>query len=256
MKKIADNFHKLNKVQKIEFVFALLFSLLIVVGLPVYAWFNYTNNLETMTKVKEPDNLDIRAGNFDQIVNFELSNIDIEDMAKNRTSQCYVFSVSAGDYKINYNLQLAHTTNIPFKYTLWKATQVQSDGEGIVQYHPLDDDTDITYYRKDSKIELEALNADNGNVDNYGRTLAQASGTYYNETYSGDDKPEIYAVPMYLKTKNPITPENKGSDEHDYFILELEWDGKESATNFTKWNKAENNKETDIIYISASRSIG
>lgn len=255
MKKIIDKLHALNTIQKIEFVIALLLSLITVIGFPVYAWFSHTNNIETMTKIKEPDNLDIRAGNFDQIVNFDLSDIDIEDMAKNSKSKYYIFSVSAGDYKIKYDIQLAHTTNIPFKYTLWKATQVQSsDGENIVQYHPLNDDTDITYYKKGNEIELEALNADNDSKSNFGRTLAETNGTYYDITYSTGDQPEIYAVPIYLQTKSPIDPQNKGSDQHDYFILELQWDEELAATSFSKWNKAENNKETDIIYITVSRS--
>ncbi|MGN0593733.1 MAG: hypothetical protein ACI4I6_01125 [Hominimerdicola sp.] len=257
MKKLSKKFHKLNNTQKIEFVIASLLTLTLFIGFPVYAWFSHSNDLETMTKIKEPDNLDIRAGNFDQIVNFDLSDIDIEEMAKNGTSKCYVFSVSAGDYKINYDLQLAHTTNIPFKYTLWEATQVSADGTDIVQYHPLDDETDVTYYRKENKIELEALNADDENADLFGRTLAQSSGDYYDTTYDENDKPEIYAVPMYLKTTTPITPQNKeSSDQHDYFILELEWDEAQAETGFTKWNKAENNKETDIIYITAVRSTG
>ncbi|MDD6489610.1 MAG: hypothetical protein PUG48_07345 [Clostridia bacterium] len=254
MKKIIDKFHKLNTIQKIEFVLALLFSVMLVIGFSVYAWFSHTNNIETMTKIKEPDNLDIRAGNFDQIVNFDLSDIDIEEMAKTSKSQYYVFSVSAGDYKIKYDIQLAHTTNIPFKYTLWKATQVESDGTDVVQYHPLDDDTTITYYKKGEEIVLEDLNADNDSDSYFGRTLAETSETYYNKTYNHNDEPEIYSVPVYSKTQSPIDPQNKGSDQHDYFILELKWDNELAATSFSKWNKAENNKETDIIYITVSRS--
>ena len=60
---------------------------------------------------------------------------------------------------------------------------------------------------------------------------------------------------MYLKTAEPITPTEKG--DHDYFILQLDWDGAAvTEGNFAQWNKAENNKETDIIYISASRTTG
>ena len=114
----------------------------------------------------------------------------------------------------------------------------------------------MTYYKKDaSPLELTPLNADEGNTSHYGRVIAQSNGTYYDKTYLDGDQPEIYAVPMYLKTATPVTPTEKG--DHDYFILQLDWDitaATESA--FAQWNKAENNKETDIIYISASRSTG
>lgn len=256
MKRILKRFIELSNTQKIEFILASLCSLLLIIGVPVFAWFYYANNLETMTQIKEPDNLDIRAGNFDPIINLELSNIDIEAMKKNETSQYYVFSVSAGDYKINYNIQLAHTTNIPFKYTIWRATKVSGSGENIVAYHPLDNADEVTYYQKDnSPLVLTPLNADAGNASHYGRVIAQSSGDYYVKTYSGVDLPEIYAVPMYLKTAEPITPTEKG--DHDYFILQLDWDDAAATEGaFAQWNKVENNKETDIIYISASRSTG
>ena len=256
MKRILKRFNELSNTQKIEFILASLCSIMLIIGVPVFAWFYYANNLETMTQIKEPDNLDIRAGNFDPIINLELSNIDIEDMQKNGTSQYYVFSVSAGDYKINYNIQLAYTTNIPFKYTIWRATKVSGSGENIVAYHPLNNVDEVTYYKKDaSPLELIPLNADEDNTSHYGRVIAQSNGTYYDKTYLDGDQPEIYAVPMYLKTATPVTPTEKG--DHDYFILQLDWDitaATESA--FAQWNKAENNKETDIIYISASRSTG
>lgn len=256
MRRILKSFNKLSNTQKIEFVLASLLSLLLAIGVPVFAWLFFANNLETMTKIKEPDNLDIRAGNFDPIINLELSNIDIEAMQKSNTSQYYVFSVSAGDYKIDYNIQLAHTTNIPFKYTIWRATKVSGSGENVVAYHPLDNPNEVTYYQKDANpLELTPLNADEGNASHYGRVIAQSSGDYYVKTYSGVDLPEIYAVPMYLKTAEPITPTEKG--DHDYFILQLDWDGAAvTEGNFAQWNKAENNKETDIIYISASRTTG
>ena len=256
MKKLLKGFGKLSTGQKVEFVLALLITLMLTIGIPVFAWFIYSNRLETMTKIKEPDNLDIRAGNFDQIINFELRNIDIEDIKENQTSQCYVFSVSAGDYKIPYILQLAYTRNIPFKYSLWKAEQVESGRVGIVQYHPLSDPDDITYYEKKTELELVPQNTDSESKAYFGRELALSEGTYYDKTYVEGDTPEIYAIPIYMQTA-AITPDNNESNQHDYFILELSWDEEAAAaTGFTKWNKAENNKETDIIYISASRTTG
>lgn len=259
MNKIFQRFNKLNNVQKVEFVLASLFTLALMVGIPVFAWFSSVNKMETMTKVKEPENLDIRAGHYHSIINFELSDINIEEIGKNGTAEYRVFSVSAGDYKIPYILQLAHTTNIPFKYSIYHATEAATAGENTVTYKPLYKDPDdpttdgITYYYKiGEEVPLEPLNADSASKTYYGREIAKKGDAYYNRTYDNGDNAEIYAVPKYLQS-GMITPSDKGEDTHDYFVLKIEWDSEAAATNFTKWNKAENNKETDMIYITASR---
>ena len=51
-----------------------------------------------MTKIKAPANLDIKAGNQDQIINFDLSGVDIEEIQKTG-AKGYVFSIDSGDYK-------------------------------------------------------------------------------------------------------------------------------------------------------------
>ncbi len=253
--------NKLNKTQKIEAAIAAFLTIVALATAGVLAWFSISSSMETMTKVKEPDNLDIRAGNFNQILNFELSGINIEEMDEENRAEYRVFSVNAGDYKIAYKIQLAHTTNIPFKYSLYHATRrddvTEQDSENsYVEYHPIADPEDITYYEIGDLIELEKLNPDEGNVDNYGRVLGKSSGTIYSKTYDDPiDDPEIYAIPIYKQTKYPIDPTSKESeDKHDYFILKIEWDKEAANKGLVKWNKAENNKETDVIYITASRS--
>lgn len=258
MIKFLEQFDNFKTVQKVECVLAAIFTLASMVCIPVYAWFAFNNSMETMTKVKEPDDLDIRAGNFDQIINFDLRNVSIESLQEEGTAAYYVFSVSAGDYKIPYNIQLAHTTNIPFKYSLYHATRHETNGAGFVEYHPRSNADEKTYYEIGDPITLEELNADDNNEEHYGRKIAKKSDIYYSKTYSSNDTtsstPEIYAIPLYLRTQNAITPSNKGANEHDYFILKLEWDSPNSSTQFDTWNKAEDNKETDIIYITAVRS--
>ena len=261
MNKILQTFKKLNTVQKTEAVLASLLTLAFMAGMPVFAWFSTAKNMETMTKVKEPENLDIRAGRYHSIINFELSDINIEEMGENGTAEYRVFSVSAGDYKIPYILQLAHTTNIPFKYTIYKATETESSGADTVPYKPIYKDPDdpttdgITYYYQiGEEVPLMPLNANTAEKSYYGREIARMGDAYYNQTYDSEngDTPEIYAVPVYLQS-NTITPADKGENAHDFFVLKIEWDSEAAATNFTKWNKAENNKETDMIYITASR---
>ena len=124
MEAIKEKFLKLHKFKKIQFVVASILTLFLVVGGSVYAWFALSGNLETLTKVKEPENMDIRAGGGigtaspDPVVNFDLSDIDIESIAKG-TPELRVFTVSTGDYRMKYKLQLAYTTNIPFTYKIY-----------------------------------------------------------------------------------------------------------------------------------------
>lgn len=259
-KGLKQKYYELSLAKKIQLVFASLISLALVVGLPVFAWFVLGEKLEAFTKIKEPDNLDIRAGHYDDVKYFNLSDIDIEEIASG-TPHRVVFSVSAGDYKIPYQIQLAYTTNIPFVYKIYRATEYKySDApeQPYVTYisMPLKDqgetEADYTfYYTKGDEVTLTAKNADLASPDAYGRQLALDNGTYYTSTYDTGDTPEIYAVPIYEQS-GEIKYDPKS--DHDYFILEISWNNTARQTgNFSEWNVAENKKETDMIYLTASR---
>ena len=245
------------KIQIIEAAVASILTVAIIAMASTFAWFKLTDNYETMTKVKEPTNLDIRAGNRHQIINFDLNGIDIEAMAEENGKPEYrVFCVSAGDYKIAYRLQLAYTTNIPFKYTLYSAEWIedateQNSDNSYVEYHPLDNKNAISYYELKEQITLTPLNFDDGSLA--GRKIGKYGDTWYDKTYDVEgDAPEIYAVPVYLQT-DPINPAEKGENKHDFYVLKIEWDADSANRGFTNWNKAQNNKETDIICITATR---
>lgn len=93
----------------------------------------------------------------------------------------------------------------------------------------------------------------------YRGIMARHSFCVNDTTYNDEnDDPQIYAVPMYLKTATPINPSGDKSavDNRVYYVLELSWNETDKGENFTQWNKAENNKETDNIFITASRSTG
>ena len=263
MKRIKEFLDKLSTAQKIEAAIASVVTLAVLIAVPVYAWFSSVTKLETLTRVKELDSLDIRAGDVDPIENFELSNIDLEKIKSSHEPACYVFCVVTGSLKTLYDIQIAHTTNIPFKYTLYRAEEVSPPDTGDVGYKPLDESKTIYYKRVNidgkltgplTALALEDLNADTDNNNYYGRTLAKTGDYYYGQTYETGvnlDQPEIYAIPIYsqvqrLKTLNP---------EHDFYILEIGWAGTDNdTTDFSNWNAAINNKETDIIYITASRT--
>ena len=270
LKKLKEGFSELSTGNKVQAISAAFLTLALIIGLPVYAWFALGGKIEAFTKIKEPDNLDIRAGHYDAVQYFSLNDIDIEKIATG-TPHRVVFSVSAGDYKIPYQIQLAHTTNIPFKYKIYRATEytssdvpanpdvtyisetLRNQGKTAAEY--------TFYYKKKTKevageqvvdeIELVVKNRDSASKTNYGRWLALGSGSYYTDTYDGGDKPEIYAVPVYEQSGR-ITYDS--TSLHDYFILEISVDDDVAeGGNFSDWNVAENKKETDMIYLTASR---
>lgn len=259
--KLLKKIKNLKGRQKTEFIIAASLTAILFVSFPVYAWFSYSRNLETLTKIKEPGGIIIRAGKSDAsakeadpIVNFEMKEIDIEDIAEGKSAQ-YVFSVKTGEYNSKYHLLLAHTTNIPFTYSIYNASNATDpENEDCIAYHPKDDTSKITYYKKGSEIILESLNCDNGQ---YGRNIALKTGDYYNYTYESNDTPEIYAVPVYLKSVESQKHSEAAADSYDYYILEIKWDnGTTGNEAFEKWNIAVNNKETDIIYITAFNDLG
>jgi len=247
MKKVREIFGRLSTRQKLEAVVALSATLFLLIAVPVYAWFSYSDKIETMTKVKEPEKLNLCAGDGDSIENFELSNIDLEDIQKSGKPKCYVFGVVTGNSKTFYDIQLAHTTNIPFTYTLYRAEETNSSDTDAVVYESLDGKKTKYYERTGSKLELNDLNADE---EQYGRTLAETDDKYYSLAYDDGDKPEIYAVPMYSQVKGLETLDSS----HDFYILEIGWDSESATKGLTDWNSAKNKKETDIIYITASRT--
>ncbi len=274
LKELKARFRKLSTANKVQLIAASALTSLLVVGFPAAAWFAQSGKLEAFTKIKEPANLDIRAGHFDNIQYFDLSNIDIENMIETGTPHRVVFSVSAGDYKIPYKLQLAHTTNIPFKYHIYRAKEYAADDEDCpavpdVKYIsvPLKEQgataSEYTfYYQKKIKTEngqevldevtLEIKNPAAASQATYGRVVAAGSGSYYNASYDDGDDPELYAVPVYEQSGRITYDANS---DHDYFILEICYDDTAVTTgNFSEWNKAENKKETDMIYLTASRT--
>lgn len=254
---LKEKYSELSTSKKVQAIIASVVTLSLLIALPIYAWFTLGKKIEAFTKIKEPDNLDIRAGHYDAVQYFNLNNIDIEKIVKEETPHRVVFSVSAGDYKIPYQIQLAHTTNIPFKYSIYRAREYSIPPDGIyVTYEsePLKEkgETNYTYYyKRGEKIPLTPKNPDSESITKYGRQLALGSDAYYNDTYDDDDAPELYAVPLYEQSGR--IPYDSGSD-HDYFILEISFD--ETATGkegFSDWNVATNKKETDMIYLTASR---
>jgi hypothetical protein len=206
---------------------ALLAALLVVLGIGSLAWLNYQRGLETLTEIHSPVELRIGAGNQDAIYNLDLGNIDMTQ----GTSKDFVFCVM-GPANQSYVLQLAHTTNIPFTYTIYHATETGTPVEYI------SDQTYTYYYNEDSLVQGAYLNEQDGLADE----------TYHGETYrsltaedGSYDKVQANAEPLYWQTTgNETLPSGSGNTVR-YYILHLSWP--QGSTN---------DKETDIVYLAAS----
>lgn len=273
-KRISD----LPKSQKVQLVIASLLTVFLLIAIPAFAWFSLSSRVETLTKIKAPTTLDIKAGHSYSVQYVDLSNIDVTDVDNEGNGyKDYVFAVKAGNSSA-YDIQLAHTTNIPFTYTLYRASEI---GEGTTQnaapsgsvatfeYYDESNQQTIYYYygyasnsaseetrvstANEAILNLTDLNPESGSA--FGRTIAEnydgTDGIYSGKTdYNSPDNPEIYAVPLYSKHSGITT----WNDNGDYFILRISWKTGNDSTAYAEWNAASNNKETDMIYISAKAS--
>jgi hypothetical protein len=257
------NIEKQNRHRKIMLISAIIMTILLVLSMVALAWFSLQANLKSVAKVKNPSKIQILAGNTEGVENINIGDISLEDMNNDSEkiahkgddgktvgySKQYVFSVcSANDsYGLTddylYYIQLGHTTNIGFKYKLYRvegdavavtgnytAEQESSILNGSVAAYESDDGVTKYLYTKGEEIKLSEISVDKS------------------ETYGNFNSVQKNAVPVYLKTGG-CEPDRFDEDDEeyekwyftDYYILEVYWDSglSEKVTS----------KETDMVYI-------
>ena len=129
----------------------------------------------------------------------------------------------------NYKLQIAHTTNIDFTYTVFPAQEQQ--GSGDVEY--VDEDGTAHYYSKSGS-------AASGKYLNLGSDGKKADDSLHKESYDSYKNVQENAEPLYWQS-DEIQPENNsGQGFVDYYILEISWN-----------DDVRNDKETDMVYLTA-----
>lgn len=264
MKKLIEKVKKLSPAVKIQLLIALVFTLTI----PVYAWFAYQDRIEALSKIKEPPSINIASGGEDPAICISLENIDVNETVGGEHIKYIVFSVEPGKYSA-YDIQLTHTTNIPFTYELYR---VHEDSNGTIEYtdHTMTEgeETSLTYSIMtdqnvsdrivNGKVALNDINPDGGST---GRTLGDEDdlAAYNRRNYdTTNDKVNQYVKPIYSVARRipQLDGGTDGSDNRDYFAIKISWDVSPNMTedNAYYWNYAFNNKETDIIYISAKQN--
>lgn len=233
---------------------AMLFTALVAL-ISVNAWFTGKKSMETVTLIETPTQLVLGSGNRESIQRLDLGDIDAQPASESEIGvhrKQYVFSVSSPDDKVkSYIIQLAHTTNIPFKYKVYKAEELTSeinneeaDGKIIVPYTSISGDI-VNYSFDRSSDSLVSLNIMNPEEEGSELLADQDDYSFSYDTYNNVQK---NAKPVYLKSAEIENKEN--SSFIHYYILEIEWETGNTVDGY-KLKNAVNNKETDIVYLMA-----
>ena len=198
--------------------------LAVLLVIPVFAWLSYQRTLQTVTRINAPNVLVIGAGNKRDIRELELGNIDVTGSSPKKVVFC-VYS----EEKCEYNLQLAHTTNIGLEYTIYPAVIIDANND--LKY---DESNKVTYlnttFGYGEALEGHYINTINENNSN----------NCHEKTYGQYMSVQSQAEPWYWKSGSTIKFQNQGNGYYiNYYVLSISWEN------------VENNKETDMVYLMA-----
>lgn len=245
-----------KRKSKIIYIVLLLCLLGVAAGL-TYAWFRQSYSLSTVAKIKASIRLDLAAGNGEDVSRFQIGTVDTTgDGVTSKDYKDYVIAVKkdkSKDKSANYILQIGHTTNIPFTYTLYKAKSGTINDNNVVYVG----EKETFYYKKG-----EAVSGDYLNKISDDKILA--NDTYHEKTYNKDNTTSYNQVqknaePLYWKSND--TTLGSGTDLVDYYILTVSWKKRGSEQTKSDDDKYKyiddiEDKETDIVYISVSAKGG
>lgn len=227
---IFGKFRKLEKKKKLQLVIAVSLSVVLLVALPVYAWFTHKRSVALTTKINAPTQLYITAGNKESVANLEMADIDVE----NGSYKDFVFGIGGTDVQ-QYQIQLAHTTNIPFEYEIYRAKSVQEADK--------DDDTVVYVSNEVNKTFYYNIDGDkiSGNYLNQNGSEILANKTLHEKSYDSYGNVQKNAEALYWQS-DTLAVNDKGHPFCDYFIIRVKWN-----------DKVQNNKETDMVYLTVQR---
>lgn len=300
IKSPIDKCRKLSVKTRIQIICAVASTAALGAAITSYAWFNNQKKAAEMYKIKYPNSLYINAAHREDQMYFDLGEINISGYWKNAYGEFldssgnvtenpedaallsykqYVFSVSGSNTE-TYKLKLAHTTNNPFTYKIFKAEQLDSDpkdtnnnaNDKIIIYrthldshseNPLtavsddviDDDSETEFYYVRSNLlsgsYLNDLNND-GKADKVDSNNQPDS--YYAANYGGlSNSIHQDAIPLYWQSESCETENDSNKRFCDYYIIQVEFSPSHQEDNdeINKLNAS--NKETDLVYLSVIR---
>jgi len=152
-------------------------------------------------------------------------------------SKSFVFCVEGEDITL-YNIQLAHTTNINFKYKLYKAKPSENTDDVLYE-----SENGKQYYHADAQLVGDYINDEQLGIDS--RTIG--NDQYEKPSYDNNENRQQFAEPVYWQNDDPINARDEEYDYGDaerafrnYYVLEVSWN-----------SSVKNDKETDLIYLTA-----
>lgn len=227
---IFGKFRKMEKKKKRQLVIAVSLSVVLLVALPVYAWFTHKRSIALTTKINAPTQLYITAGNKESVANLEMADIDVE----NGSYKDFVFGIGGTDVQ-TYQIQLAHTTNIPFEYEIYRAKSVQEADK--------DDDTVVYVSNEVNKTFYYNIDGDKilGNYLNQNGSEILANSTLHEKSYDSYSNVQKNAEALYWQSVD-LSVNDAEKPFCDYFIIRVKWN-----------DKVQNNKETDMVYLTVQR---
>ena len=251
---MSDN-RKMKKQKKIysASIISLVLTVFVLVSVTL-SWFFTQRELDTLTWIKTPIILSIGSGQNHDIAYLDMGDIDAS------TASCsadYVFSVYGEPIDI-YSLQLAYTTNIAFSYDIYRANVAGSGDSNVVTFTYLENgiqhsenfvrasETPVISGKPIGKMTESEIKQHQSHSLSY--------GDEYGQNPADTSKVQSNAEPLYWLAKennvNVMNPQNiiyggdNGSDYFcDYYIIHISWDA----------GTVVNDKETDIVYLTASR---
>ena len=210
-----------------------------------YAWFYMRREMSTVAWIKAPIVLNIGAGNNQKIQYLDMGNIEVGETGGYKY---YVFCVY-GKPVDNYSLQLAYTTNIAFHYDVYRA-ELDSTGDivfespkGTAKFKKVSDQPVI------GGLSMNEIKARNESPEKY-QSHALSYGDEKKEDIVDRNKVQGNNEPLYflaeengVKVMKPRNILNNNTDFLDYYVLRVSW----------KAGEVHEDKETDIVYLTASR---
>lgn len=157
------------------------------------AWLRYARSLHTLARIQVPS-MTLTGPQGGSTLPVALGDMDLSQAGKKES----IFRI-ASNKGTHYILQLAHTTNLPLNYTIYKLSSASDTSR----------ETPLT-----------------GSYRN-------GDGTLHSATYGDYDKVQKNAQPLYWQS------EVQTSSGEEFYVLVV------------TWNAGANNKETDMIYITA-----
>ena len=215
-----------------------------------YAWFYMQRQMSTAAWIKAPVVLDIRAGNNQDIKYLDMGDIEVGETDGYKD---YVFCVY-GKPVDNYSLQLAYTTNIACHYDVYRA-DLSENGDIVFQSPEFQSpEGSARFERVNDTPVIKGLSMNEIKAQDSSPSQYQSHDLSYGDENKKNivDKNKVQAnnEPLYflaeengVKVMKPRNILNNKADFLDYYVIRVSW----------KAGEVHEDKETDIVYLTASR---